>query len=78
MQYEIKEDKNFQFIEEGNGEPLILLHGLFGALSNFADLLEHFKKTHNVIIPLLPLFDLSLIETSVSGLKRFVRKFIEH
>ena len=78
MQYEIKEDKNFQFIEEGNGEPLILLHGLFGALSNFADLLEHFKKTHKVIIPLLPLFDLSLIETSVSGLKRFVRKFIEH
>ena len=52
MQYEIKEDKNFQFIEEGNGEPLILLHGLFGALSNFADLLEHFKKTHKVIIPL--------------------------
>jgi pimeloyl-ACP methyl ester carboxylesterase len=78
MQYEIKEDKNFQFIEEGNGEPLILLHGLFGALSNFADLLEHFKKTHKVIIPLLPLFDLSLIETSVSGLKRFVSKFIEH
>ncbi|NBX28067.1 MAG: alpha/beta hydrolase [Chitinophagia bacterium] len=59
MQYEIKEDKHFQFIEEGNGEPLILLHGLFGALSNFADLLEHFKKTHKVIIPLLPLFDLS-------------------
>ena len=78
MQYEIKEDKNFQFIEEGNGEPLILLHGLFGALSNFADLLEHFKKTHKVIIPLLPLFDLSLIETSVSGLKRFVRKFVDH
>ena len=35
MQYEIKQDEKFKFIEEGEGEPLILLHGLFGALSNF-------------------------------------------
>jgi len=35
MQYEIKEENKFKFIEEGEGEPLVLLHGLFGALSNF-------------------------------------------
>jgi hypothetical protein len=43
MQYTIKEQDKFKFIEEGEGEPLVLLHGLFGALSNFRDLIEFFQ-----------------------------------
>jgi pimeloyl-ACP methyl ester carboxylesterase len=31
-----------------------------------------------VIIPLLPLYDLTLLETSISGLAKFVTKFVEH
>jgi len=77
MQYEIRQTSKFKYVEEGQGEPLVLLHGLFGALSNFADLIEHFKATHRVIIPLLPLYDLSLLETSVSGLAKHVTKFME-
>jgi pimeloyl-ACP methyl ester carboxylesterase len=77
MNYEIKETDKFKYLEEGEGEPLILLHGLFGALSNFADLVEHFRKTHKVIVPLLPLFDLDLFHTSVGGLAKHVHKFIE-
>ncbi|XZF13680.1 alpha/beta fold hydrolase [Chitinophagaceae bacterium MMS25-I14] len=77
MEYEIKHLGKFKFVEEGAGEPLMLLHGLFGALSNFRDLVDYFKQTHKVIIPMLPLFDLSLIETSVSGLAKHVQKFIE-
>lgn len=77
MQYEIKQLGKFKFVEEGHGEPLILLHGLFGALSNFKDLVEYFQATHRVIIPLLPLYDLSLIETTVSGLAKHVQRFIE-
>src|ERR687890_669996 len=38
MNYEIKQQEKFKFIEVGSGEPLLLLHGLFGALSNFKDL----------------------------------------
>ena len=78
MEYEIKHSGKFKYVEEGEGEPLILLHGLFGALSNFKDLVDHFRNSYNVIIPLLPLYDLTLIETSVSGLARHVTKFIEH
>jgi len=77
MQYEIKHLGKFKFVEEGEGEPLVLLHGLFGALSNFKDLVEHFKRTHKVVIPMLPLFDLSLLDTTVSGLAKHVQKFIE-
>jgi pimeloyl-ACP methyl ester carboxylesterase len=77
MEYEIKQLGKFRFVEEGEGEPLILLHGLFGALSNFKDLVDYFKQTHNVIIPMLPLYDLDLLHTTVSGLAKHVAKFID-
>lgn len=78
MEYEIKQDGKFKFIEEGEGEVLMLLHGLFGALSNFADLIEHFRKTNKVVVPLLPLLELDLLHTSVGGLQKFVTRFIDH
>ncbi len=78
MSYEIKQDGKFKFIEEGEGEPLMLLHGLFGALSNFQDLIEHFRKTNKVVVPLLPLLELDLLHTSVGGLQKFVQRFIDH
>lgn len=78
MSYEIKQDGKFKFIEEGEGEPLLLLHGLFGALSNFKALIEHFRKTNRVIVPMLPLLELDLLHTSVGGLQKFVNRFVEH
>src|SRR3954463_6982799 len=77
MQYSIKEEGKFRYIEEGEGEPLMLLHGLFGALSNFMDLIEHFRRTNKVIVPMLPLFDLDILHTTVGGLAKHVHKFIE-
>ncbi len=53
MNYEIKQHGKFKFLEEGEGEPLMLLHGLFGALSNFEYLIEYFKNKYKVIVPLL-------------------------
>ena len=78
MSYEIKQDGKFKFIEEGEGEPLLLLHGLFGALSNFQSLIEHFRTRNKVLVPILPLLDLDLLHTSVGGLQKFVQRFIEH
>src|ERR1700755_846129 len=77
MQYEIKQEEKFKFIEEGEGEPLVLLHGLFGALSNFMELIKYFSKHYKVIVPMLPLFDLDLLHTSVGGLHKFVHRFME-
>lgn len=77
MEYQIQEEGKFKFIEVGEGEPLVLLHGLFGALSNFSHLVEYFKNTHKVVVPLLPLFELDLLNTTVGGLQKFVKKFIE-
>lgn len=77
MSYEIKQHEKFRFIEEGNGEPLVLLHGLFGALSNFESLIEYFKSYNKVIVPILPLLDMDILHTSVGGLAKFVNRFIE-
>jgi pimeloyl-ACP methyl ester carboxylesterase len=78
MEYEIHKEGKFDYVEVGTGEPLMLLHGLFGALSNFSDLIEHFKHTHKVIVPILPLYDLDLLHTTVKGLAKHVQQFIDH
>lgn len=77
MEYEIKKEEHFEYVEVGTGETLMLLHGLFGALSNFSYLIEQFRHQYKVVIPLLPLFDLDLLNTSVTGLAKHVQKFIE-
>ena len=78
MEYEIIKDGKFDYLEVGEGETLMLCHGLFGALSNFSDLIEKFRHTHKVVVPILPLFDLDILHTSVSGLEKHVAAFIEH
>lgn len=78
MEFSIKEENGFKYIDEGEGEVLILLHGLMGALSNWTDVVDEFKKDYRVIIPLLPLYDLPLITTGVKSLAKFVHKFVKY
>ena len=76
MEFAIKEENGFKYIDEGEGEVLILLHGLMGALSNWNSVVNEFKKDYRVIIPLLPLYDLPLLTTGVKTLAKFVHKFV--
>jgi pimeloyl-ACP methyl ester carboxylesterase len=78
MEYEIIKDGKFDYLEVGEGETLMLCHGLFGALSNFSDLIEKFRHTHKVVVPILPLFDLDILHTTVSGLEKHIAAFIEY
>jgi 2-hydroxy-6-oxonona-2,4-dienedioate hydrolase len=78
MDYTIREEGNFRYIEEGEGKPLILLHGLFGALSNFRDVVNHFSKHHKVVIPMLPLYSMPVLNTGVKSIAHFLRDFIQH
>ena len=78
LQFEVKQDNKFKFVEEGEGQTLILLHGLFGAMSNFTGIIEHFRHTHKVVVPMLPLFELDLLHTTVGGLEKYLTKFIDH
>jgi pimeloyl-ACP methyl ester carboxylesterase len=77
MDFEIKQKDKFKYIEEGSGEPLVLLHGLFGALSNFRSLIDYFRHHNRVIVPMLPLLDMDILHTSVGGLAKYVNKYLE-
>lgn len=79
MKYDILEEEGFKYIEtKGGQETLLLLHGLFGALSNFEGIIKEFSKTHNVVVPILPIFELPIRKVSVSGLVDHVARFVEH
>jgi len=78
MSFEIKHKDKFRFVEEGEGEPLVLLHGLFGALSNFEILIDFFRQHNKVIVPILPLFELDILHSTVGGLAKFVHRFLEN
>jgi len=78
MDLTIKQEGNFKYIEEGEGEILLLLHGLFGALSNWREVTEHFSKKYKVVIPLMPIFEMNILSLSVEGLANFIHEFIEY
>lgn len=77
MSFEIKKEKGFRYCEEGEGEVILLLHGLFGALSNFADVINYFSSQYKVVIPILPLYELDLDQSTVQGMVNYVKEFAE-
>ncbi|RDC66269.1 alpha/beta fold hydrolase [Adhaeribacter pallidiroseus] len=76
MEFTIKEEGDFKYIDEGEGEVLLLLHGLFGALSNWAGVINNFSDRYRVVIPLMPIYEMPLREAGVPGLTTFIEKFV--
>tara|TARA_S200000501_G_scaffold378531_1_gene441666 strand:- start:4172 stop:4906 length:735 start_codon:yes stop_codon:yes gene_type:complete len=63
-------------IDKGKGEIIILLHGLFGALSNWKSVVDFFSKKYRVIIPKIPLTDVDVKDANLESLTKLVSKFI--
>lgn len=79
MEIEIKKEGGFNYIETDPDKEmtLLLLHGLFGALSNFKSIIDHFAGRANVVVPMLPIFEMPLRKLSVIGLVDHVTKFVK-
>ena len=73
----IIERGEYKYVEAGSGEPLVVLHGLFGALSNFADVLDHFSNRFRVIIPMLPIYELPMLSTSAKNIAKHIEGFVD-
>ncbi len=74
----LKKEGKFTYAEAGEGTPIIVLHGLMGALSNFDDTFSYFsKKGYKIIVPELPLYTLPLLKTNVKNLAKFLHNFIQ-
>lgn len=79
MEEKIIKEGKYRYVEIGEGEPIIILHGLMGGLSNFKGVSEHFpEKGYKVLIPELPIYDMPLIKTTVKSFAQFLQRFIEH
>lgn len=79
MMNQIVQDADFRYVEAGEGQPIIILHGLMGGLSNFEGVLNYFPpKGYKVIIPELPVYTLPVLKTSVKSLSEFLHDFIIH
>ncbi|MBU2927628.1 alpha/beta fold hydrolase [Winogradskyella psychrotolerans] len=78
MAHLLKKEKEFRYIEVGEGTPIIVLHGLMGGLSNFDGVTKYFSsKGYKVIIPELPIYSMSLIKTNVKSFANYLKDFIE-
>ena len=77
MTINIKQEKEFNFIDEGEGEVLLLLHGLFGALSNWEGVLNQFSKKYRVLIPMLPIYDMPVRTAGLKTLTEYIEKFVK-
>ncbi|MGA8219019.1 MAG: alpha/beta fold hydrolase, partial [Solirubrobacterales bacterium] len=68
------------YVEMGEGPPLIFVHGLSGAWQNWLENIPHFARTHHVIAVDLPGFGSSPMppwEISIPAYGRFLRDFCE-
>ena len=76
---DIIEEGKFKYIEtKGGSKNLMLLHGLFGALSNFEGLINHFGTKYNVIVPILPIYELPILNVSLGGLVDRLQDFVKY
>ncbi len=74
---DIIEEGGFKYLEKGEGHTIVILHGLFGALSNFADLINHFARRYRVIVPIMPLYTMPVLDTNVKKLSKYIEDFVE-
>lgn len=78
MTYNIKEEGKFRYLQEGKGEPLVLLHGLFGSMGNYTPMMEHLKEDYQLLVPMLPIYSTPKRELSILSLMEHVHEFLTH
>jgi len=67
----------FRWLERGEGEPVVLLHGLMGRMDHWEAALEHLGDRCRPMALSLPIFDARLGDVSISGLARHVARFLD-
>jgi pimeloyl-ACP methyl ester carboxylesterase len=78
MKLHVKEEGDFRYIDEGEGKVLLLLHGLFGALSNWESVVDRFRSQYRVVIPMLPIYEMPIRKADLDGLLLHLQAFVKH
>jgi pimeloyl-ACP methyl ester carboxylesterase len=67
----------FRWFERGHGEPVVLLHGLMGAMDHWDSTLEALAPMCRAIAPEVPILDGARSEASVEGLAHYIGGFMD-
>jgi 2-hydroxy-6-oxonona-2,4-dienedioate hydrolase len=79
MKNKLQQDGGFTYLEQGEGTPIVILHGLMGGLSNFDGVVDFFPpKGYKIVIPELPLYNMSLLKTSVQTFAKYLKDFVDY
>lgn len=71
----------YRYVDQGRRSsvtPIVLLHGMLGDLSNWTNTIKELAaQGYRVLVPVLPVYDLPLNQTSVTGLVEYVHGFLK-
>jgi len=70
-------DTRFRWLERGEGEPVLLLHGLMGEMDHWESTLKTLGPFRRPIALDLPIFDPDLTDISMEALADHVRRFMD-
>lgn len=78
MKHDLITEGKFTYLEQGEGTPIIILHGLMGGLSNFDAVTTFFSQNgYKVVIPELPVYTMPVLKTGVKSFANYLNEFIE-
>lgn len=78
--YELNHQNGYTFLkiseDEGSLGNLVLIHGMFGGLSNFDPLIDCLEG-YSIYVPDIPLYELKKRELTIPGLADWLHNFLE-
>ncbi|WP_040606110.1 alpha/beta fold hydrolase [Salisaeta longa] len=80
--FTVHESNDFAYIDKGPTAsplpPIVLLHGLLGDLDNWTDTVYALAEAgYRVVVPVIPVYELSVRNTHIPGLTDYIRDFVE-
>ena len=67
----------FRWLERGEGEPVVFLHGLMGRMDHWEQSLEALERLCRPLALSLPILEADLPETSIEEIGRYVLRFLD-
>lgn len=79
--FKVYEKNGFEYLristDASDAQNLILLHGMFGGLSNYDPLLKQIQG-YTIFVPKIPIYELGTREISISRLTTWLRNFCDN
>jgi len=72
VKYQVCTAGDHRFLDEGEGEVLVLLHGLFGHPADFEQTVTYFSAQYRLIVPMLPLYSLPQEHSNLGGILQYL------